>query len=160
MPIRLILRLTTLLVPAAIVLACTNGTSPADNRSTGTFTLVSADDQTLPAAVFDGVVSADPSPPFHLRIIATSGSLTLDANGHYEQRVEHDTIIDGVKNGRVTRADRGECSRTGTQLQCFSNFLEGVEFTATIVASKITIAQDLAGEGHVATYRYNWTSAQ
>jgi len=161
MTIRLLARLAALLMPIAFVLSCSSSTSAdSDNRLTGKFSLVSADEQALPATVFDGIITADPSPSFHLRIIATSGFFTLNASGHYEQRVEHDTVIDGAFNGRLTRADRGECSRAGTQLQCSSSFIQGVEFTATIAASKITIAQDLSGEGHVATYRYDWTSAQ
>ena len=153
---RSVIRFACALAQVAVMVGCSDYTAPTqgDGPLTGQFNLVSADDQALPATVFDGTIVADPEPPFHLRVVATSGSIVLDANGHYEQRVEHNTMIDGVFNGRVIRVDRGDCTRTVSQLTCVSNFLEGVEFTGTIAGQTITIAQDLTGEGRVAEYRY------
>jgi hypothetical protein len=154
------LRLATLVTLSAALIACekTSPTETAD-KSIGQFALVAAENVALPATVFDGIVVADPDPSFHLRIVATSGSITIDATGHYEQRVSHDAFIDGSLGGRATHVDRGECTRSGAQLQCSSSYLQNVEFTGTLADGILTIQQDLAGEGHAATYRYQWTAA-
>jgi hypothetical protein len=154
---RTMLRLTTLAALLSLLIACDKAVSPGEipDQSIGEFILVAAEGASLPAPVFDGVVVADPDPSFHLRIVATSGSITIDATGHYEQRVSHDAFVDGALNGRATHVDRGECTRSGALLQCSSNYIEGVAFTGTFAGKTLTIGQDLAGEGHVAQYRYS-----
>src|SRR5207237_840537 len=112
MTIRLLARLAALLMPIAFVLSCSSSTSAdSDNRLTGKFSLVSADEQPLPAAVFDGIITADPSPSFHLRIIATSGFFTLNASGHYEQPVvlgaASELLVDGFTGPAADRAMTG-----------------------------------------------------
>jgi hypothetical protein len=153
---RSMFRLAAVLAPAVMILACSDSTSP--NRGdpyTGTFVLTNADDQPLPATVFDGIIVVpEPDPSFHLRILATTGSITIDANGHYRQLVDHDAFVDGVFASRVTRSDHGDCTRAGNQLTCLSNYLEGIEFTGTFSGSTLTIAQDLSGEGQIVSYRY------
>jgi len=148
------------LIQLAMLFACADYTAPnkIEDHSIGQFSLVSADEQALPATVFDGIITADPAPSFHLRVIATSGTFSIDASGHYTQHVEHDTVIDGVRNGRVIRGDHGDCTRTAAELRCVSSFLEGIEFTGVITGATIAIAQDLSGEGHLATYRYTWVA--
>lgn len=157
MTIRTALSLTTLIALSIALIGC-DKPSPAEthDKSIGQFELVAADNAALPAPVFDGIVIADPAPSFHLRVEATSGSITIDATGHYEQRVNQDAFIDGTLGGHRTHVDRGECTRSGGQLQCSSNYLENLEFSATLVDGVLTIQQDLAGEGHIATYRYQW----
>jgi hypothetical protein len=161
MSIKLISRVAVLLAQTAMLLACSDP-SPTGSQdySVGLFDLTSADAHPLPATVFDGTITADPQPPFQLRVIATSGSISVDASGHYIQRVEHDALVNGVLSARVTRSDHGECTRSGTQLQCISSFLQGVEFTGTFLGQTLTISQDLsnAGEGRAAAYRYTWSS--
>jgi hypothetical protein len=157
MSIRPTVRIAAALPLVVMLLACDNSTAP--NTRAGQFTLVSAEEAPLPAAVFEGTIDPTPDPSFHLQIIATSGSITIDANGHYEQHVEHNTIVDGTLAGRLIRADRGECTRVGDQLQCTSTYLEGVIFSGTFGDRTLVIPQDLAGEGHIAAYRYQWTSA-
>jgi hypothetical protein len=145
---------------AALALGCSSSSAPNTQapHTTGTFTLVSADAQPLPALVFDGTIVTSEIPPFHLRILAKAGTFTIDANGHYEHRVLHDAFIDGVIGARPDHSDHGECTRSGAELHCVSTYLEFVEFTATQSEDAITIAQDLIGEGRLATYRYQWTS--
>ena len=152
---------SVILALIALCGACADYTSPRpiEDRSVGTFALVSADEHTLPAVVFDGIVVADPDPSFHLRVIATSGSFTIDGTGRYAHHVEHDTFVDGVLNGRVIHSDHGDCTRAGAALHCVSNFLENVEFSGTVSGGAIAIAQDLTGEGHTAVYRYEWRGA-
>ena len=154
------LRLTTLAALLLVLVACDRASSPVESRdkSIGEFALVAAEGASLPATVFDGVVVADPDPSFHLKVVATSGSITIDATGHYEQRVSHDAFIDGTLGGRATHVDRGECTRSGAGLQCSSSYLENVEFNATLTDGILIIQQDLAGEGHAAIYRYHWMS--
>lgn len=158
---RTMLRLTALTALLMVLIACDKAASPVEspNLSIGEFALVAAEGVSLPAPVFDGIVVADPDPSFHLKIVATSGSITIDATGHYEQRVSHDAFIDGALGGRATHVDRGECARSGAQLQCSSSYLQNVEFTAMLGNGILTIQQDLAGEGHAATYRYQWSAA-
>lgn len=139
---------------SATLSACSNDQSPVGDHFTGQFTLTHADQQPLPAPVFDGIIDPAPSPPFHLRVVAATGTITIDANGRYQQHLEHDTFIDGVWNGRVVHSDHGQCTRAAAQLLCESNYLEFVTFTATISGTTLTIAQDIANEGHVAAYRY------
>jgi len=152
---------TIILLLAALLGGCSSTSAPdkAAPHTTGVFTLVSADGQPVPAPVFEGTIVTDQIPPFHLRVLAKAGSFSLDANGHYEHRVQHDAFIDGVIGARPDHSDRGECTRSGDQLHCVSTYLEFVEFTATLTDDTITIAQDLVGEGRVATYRYQWTSS-
>lgn len=153
---------TILLALIAIITSGCSSTSSPDksvSRDTGVFTLVSADAQTLPANVFDGTIVTGEIPPFHLQVLAKSGTFTIDANGHYEHRVQHDAVIDGVVSGRPDHSDHGDCTRSANQLHCVSTYLEFVEFTATVSDGTISIAQDLIGEGRVATYRYQWSSA-
>ena len=149
--------LALLLVTAMI--GCSDSTSPVDNTDhfSGQFDLTHAEAVPLPATVFEGNIN-DVTPAFHLRIVATSGSIVISPNGHYEQHVQHDAFIDGAFNGHVTRADRGECSRTGSELHCSSSFLQNVEFIASISGRALTISQDLSGEGRAASYRYAWSS--
>src|SRR5690349_14759800 len=112
-------RTLTLSLLASVSLACSSTSSPDNSpHTTGVFSLVSADARTLPAQVFDGTIVTDEVPPFHLRVLATSGTLSIDANGHYEQQVKHDALIDGALSGRPAHADRGECTRSGAQLHC------------------------------------------
>ena len=160
MAIRTILRLTIIGTLSAVLIGCDKSSpTEAADRSIGQFALVAAENVALPATVFDGIVVADPDPWFHLRVVATSGSITLDATGHYEQRVSHEAFIDGSLGSRATHVDRGECTRSGSQLQCSSSYLQNVEFTGTLADGILTIQQDLAGEGHAATYRYQWTTS-
>ena len=118
---------------------------------TGQFDLTHAESVALPATVFEGNITTV-TPAFHLRIVATSGSIVISPNGHYEQRVQHDTFIDGAFNGHITREDRGECARTGSELQCSSSFLQNVEFTASITGRTLRCSQDLSGEGAPTSY--------
>jgi hypothetical protein len=149
----------TLLVAAAI--GCSSTSAPANNtpQTTGVFNLVLAESQSLPAAVFEGTIVTEDAPAFHLRVLATSGSFSIDGSGHYEHRVNQDVFIDGALSGRPRYSDHGECTRNGAQLQCTSTYLEGVELAATLGNNRVTIAQDLVGEGKTATYVYQWTSA-
>ena len=158
---RTILRLTTLAALLTVLFGCDKASSPVESpdKSIGEFALVAAEGTSLPAAVFDGIVVADPDPSFHLKVVATSGSITIDATGHYEQRVSHDAYIDGTLGSRATHVDRGECTRAGAQLQCSSSYLQNVAFIATLTDGVLIIQQDLAGEGHAATYRYQWSAA-
>jgi hypothetical protein len=155
----------SILLLAALVLsalACSDSTAPSDNQDvfTGQFSLDRADDRPLPAIVFSGEIAVpSPDPTFELEIVATSGTISIAANGHYEQRVAHDVYIDRVKNGGLAHADHGDCVRSGNQLQCESTYLEGVTFTALVSGKTLVISQDLAGEGHVATYRYSWVGS-
>ena len=160
MPVRTILRLTAALILTSALIGCSDSTSPTDTTDhfSGTFDLTHADAQPVPAAVFDGMIS-DVTPSFHLRVIATGGSISIDGNGHYEQRVNHDVFVDGALSGHFTRADRGECTRSGNDLHCDSSYLENVAFTASVARKTLTIAQDLSGEGRVSAYRYTWSSA-
>ena len=158
MSVRLMTRLTLALLLVTAMIGCSDSTSP-DNSDhfTGQFDLTHAEALPLPATVFEGNITSV-TPAFHLRIVATSGSIVISPNGHYEQHVQHDTFIDGAFNGHVTHADRGECSRTGGELQCISSYLENVAFTAPIAGRTLTISQDLSGEGRAASYRYTWSS--
>jgi hypothetical protein len=157
MHLRTILRAATVIVLSAILSGCSDNQSPVGDHFTGQFTLTHADEQPLPAPVFDGVIDPAPSPTFRLRVVATTGSISIDADGHYQQHLEHDTYIDGVFNGRVIHADHGSCTRAAAQLLCESNYLEFVTFTATVSGTTLTIGQDIANEGHVATYRYDFS---
>jgi hypothetical protein len=154
-------RVLALSLVAGVSVACSSTSAPDKSapHTTGVFTLVSANGEALPAAVFEGTIVTDEIPPYHLRVLATSGSITIDANGHYEHRVNHDAMIDGVLGGRPNHTDRGSCTRSGEELHCVSEYLQAVEFTASLSGDVITIAQDLVREGHVATYRYQWTSS-
>jgi hypothetical protein len=160
---QLSLRHSLLLLGAVLsAFACSDSTSPSANedRFTGQFHLAAAGEVALPANVFEGTIELPaPQPSFHLRIVATGGTISIAPSGHYEQHVDHDVYIDGVKNGILVHADRGECTRNGVQLQCESSYLEGVSFTATVSGGALTITQDLTGEGQVATYRYSWVGA-
>jgi hypothetical protein len=159
MSVRLMTRFTLAALLVTAMIGCSDTTSPPDNSDhfTGQFDLTHAESVALPATVFEGNIT-NVTPAFHLRIVATSGSIVISPNGHYEQHVQHDTFIDGAFNGHVTRADRGECTRTGSELQCSSSFLQSVEFTASIAGRILTISQDLSGEGRAASYRYSWSS--
>lgn len=159
MSTRTVLCVATAVVLSVTLSACSDNQSPVGDHFTGQFTLTHADQQPLPAPVFDGIINPAPDPTFHLRIVAATGTITIDATGHYQQHLEHDTFIDGVWNGRVIYADRGDCSRAGTQLLCVSNYLESVTFTAVISGTTLTIAQDIANEGHVAAYRYSFSGS-
>jgi len=138
---------------AAALLGCSGTTSPnpAGNRQ---FKLVTADEHALPSIVFDGTIAADTAAPFHLRVTATSGTMSIDSLGHYEQRVMHDVELNGAPSGSLRRADRGECTTVGDALQCVSNYIEGIEFAGTLAHDTVTIVQDLVGEGRPVTYRY------
>ena len=150
--VRSMIRLAVI-TAAAVLSGCSDSTSPNGNDPfTGTFDLTTVEDRALPTTVFEGDIVAEPS--FHLRIVAKAGAITIDPSGHYEQHVEHDAFIDGVRAGGVDRTDRGECVRSGTQLSCESNYLEGIQFTGTFSGTTLTIAQDVAGEGAVVSYRY------
>ena len=128
--LRSIASLAIIVALTATTFGCSgDSASPVSNqeRFAGQFTLTSAEAQPLPATVFDGMID-DVTPPFHLRVVATSGSISIDANGH-------------------------------SLLQCFSNFLQAVVFNGTFEGPTLIIAQDMSGEGRVATYRYTWTAS-
>ena len=159
MSARILFRFAAALILTSALIGCSDSTAPSDKgpHFSGRFDLTQADAQPLPAAVFDGIIS-DVTPAFHLRVLATGGSISIDTNGHYEQHVDHDVMINGAFNGPLTRADRGECTRSGNELHCESNYLENVTFTATVNGQTLDIAQDLSGEGRVAAYRYTWSN--
>jgi hypothetical protein len=147
---------------ACISLGCSTSTSPVDDttiHTSGTFNLYSANNSTLPAQVFAGLITGQGITPFNLRVVATTGSFTIDANNHYEQRVDHDAFIDGVLGARNIHSDHGDCTRAGAELHCTSTYLEFVEFTAVFGRNTVTITQDLVGEGHAATYLYTWAAS-
>ena len=157
--LRTIFRTATAVVLSAMLSGCSDNQAPVGDHFTGQFTLTHADQQPLPAPVFDGIIDPAPNPTFHLRIVAATGTISIDATGHYQQHLEHDTFIDGAWNGRVIYSDHGDCTRAGAQLLCESNYLESVTFTATISGTTLTIAQDIANEGRVASYRYSFNGS-
>jgi hypothetical protein len=88
MSARLMTRLTLALLLVTALIGCTDSTSPdSSDHFTGQFDLTHAEALPLPATVFEGNITSV-TPAFHLRIVATSGSIVISPNGHYEQRVQ------------------------------------------------------------------------
>ena len=121
----------------------------------GRFALRTAQNQALPATVFDGRI-VDSTTSFQLRATATGGSFSVNAAGRYDQRLTHDVFVDGVIAAHLRYADRGFCTRVVNQLRCESNSLQGVAFTAIIAGQTLTITQDILNEGVAASYKFSW----
>ena len=91
------------LLPSAItilvagVVACGDGPTTPSGPA-GQYALTHAAGQPLPGTVFDGTID-DPSgvtPSFRLRMVATSGALTLTVDGAYQHAVDLTATIDGA----------------------------------------------------------------
>ncbi|MEP6764465.1 MAG: hypothetical protein ABJB66_09155 [Gemmatimonadaceae bacterium] len=124
----------------------------------GRYNLTVANDRALPATLYEDTLSNDNAESFILSEAATDGSFTIDANGHYEHRLNQDAFIDGVLVAHYRYSDRGQCTRVTKQLRCESNYLQNVAFSGDISGQTITITQDIEKIGHWAAYRYFWSN--
>lgn len=139
---------------AILAASCSGATAP--RGPAGTYALSSVEGSALPAPVFDGVIH-DPhevDPDFHLRIVATSGQLTLSSTGHYEHAVQLDAEIDGQAQPAMRWRDRGTFAVRGDTLQFDSDYHENVFFHGALKAQAITVVQDLPGEGQAVRYTF------
>ena len=119
----------------------------------GRYTLSGAAGQPVPAVVFDDTIRDD-SGDFHLRIVATSGTLVLTETGGYEQRLEQTPYIDGQPQPRLRRTDRGAYTVSGDSLHFESSFIQNVRFTAVYRNGEVRVEQDAAETGAATVYRY------
>jgi hypothetical protein len=122
----------------------------------GQYTLAQAGGQPLPGAVFDGIIhdSSGTIPDFHLRIVASSGSLTLTADGRYQHAVDLVATIDGAPHSMPRWRDHGQFTLQGDSVHFDSEFLQGVQFAGAAKAGRLEVEQDLPGEGRLARYAF------
>lgn len=146
------------LLPSAItilvagVVACGDGpTTPSG--PVGQYALTHAAGQPLPGTVFDGTID-DPSgvtPSFRLRMVATSGALTLTVDGAYQHAVDLTATIDGAPQPAIHWRDHGLYTSQGDSVQFVSDFHENVQFAGSAAAGRLEIDDSLVvrlvGEG-------------
>jgi hypothetical protein len=133
----------------AAVVAIPDVTAPA----MGSYALADVGGQPVPAIVSVGVDEGS-----WFQVIATSGRITIDATGHYEQLVKLEASTDGMRTGRWNWVDRGICERdSGAHLVCSSEYFENVAFTASVGPLGIETMQDVVGDGVNVRFRYRRT---
>ena len=52
--------------------------------------------QSVLAVVFEGTILGGTGPDFHLRVVASSGSLVLTEYGRYDHEVDLSAFVDGA----------------------------------------------------------------
>jgi hypothetical protein len=116
----------------------------------GSYTLVEAGGQPLP-----GIVSVGVDEGQWFEVIATSGRISIDATGHYEQLVMLQGWTDGKLTSRWRWVDRGTCRRvSGARFSCISEYFQNVQFGATVNPLGIETVQDVVGDGVGVRFRY------
>ena len=143
-------RLVWLLVVAA---ACGDDpVSPAGPA--GQYTLTHAAGQPVPAVVFEGTVPGGTEPDFHLRVVASSGSLVLTDDGRYDHEVDLSAFVDGAPQPATHWSDHGLYTVDGDSLHFDSDFIEKVRFSGSFAGGQVEVEQDLPGEGEPVPYRF------
>lgn len=137
----------------ALLVACSDDEATAPEPITGTYQLSDADGETLPALIFEGLIT-DPERDFVLRILVDEGSLELSAGQRYEQRVTRSIFVDGHAQPGGLWNDRGTYALRGDTLNFKSELIDGVRFSGTLTAGQISLDQDLSEENRWVTYRY------
>lgn len=137
----------------ALLVACSDDEATAPEPITGTYQLRDVDGETLPALIFDGLITGSEG-DFVLRILVDGGSLELSAGQRYEQRVTRSIFVDGHVQPGGLWDDRGTYTLRGDTLRFASELIEGVRFSGTLAAGRISLDQDLSEENRWVTYRY------
>jgi hypothetical protein len=131
------------------IVAIPDVTAPA----AGSYALADVGGQPLP-----GIVSVGVDEGMWFEVIATSGRISIDTTGHYEQVVMLEGWTDGAFTGRWRWADRGRCRHDSSiHLVCTSEYFENVEFGVTVSPLGVQTLQDIAGDGVDVRFRYRRT---
>jgi hypothetical protein len=132
--------------------ACSDG-PVAPSGPAGQYALALAGGHSLPGTVFDGMIT-DPTgvaPSFHLQFVATSGSLTLTADGHYQHALDFSATIDGAPQPATLWRDHGQYTLRGDSVAFVSDFHENVQFAGSLAAGRLDVEDSvvvrLVGEG-------------
>jgi hypothetical protein len=140
-----------------LVAGCNDATdsSPGDTPPglTGSYVLQA------PVTVFEGVVQS-PEGDFHLRVLATGGSLLLARDSSYEHEVRFESYIDGQLSARPRWVDRGQWRARGDTVDFDSDYIEGLVFRGVTNEGAVTVEQDLVGEGTKAGYPFRQASLE
>jgi hypothetical protein len=105
-----------------------------------------------PLTVFDDTVAGES--PFHLRVLATGGSLVLAEDSTYQHQLRFESWIDGTLSGRSRWTDRGQWRARGDTLHFDSEYIGGLVFRGIGGDRSVTVVQDLVGEGTTAEYPF------
>lgn len=108
----------------------------------GSYTLRTAGGATLPATIHEETVPGPP--PFHVRIDANSGLLTLEDDGYVHQ-VFLSIYIDGQMQPGGWN-DHGSFTVTGDSISFVSELYETIDFTGTVDGATITALANVIGE--------------
>lgn len=142
---------------AALLSGCGEGTGTSPGGPTpgvpGTYLLQA------PLPVFDDLVP-DPEGDFHLRVVATGGSLVLMTDSRYQHEVHLEAYVDGQLSGRQGWVDRGDWRAAGDTLHFESGFIGNLVFRGVREDHAVKLVQDLVGEGITAEYPFHRASSQ
>ena len=138
-----------------LLAGCSDATSSSPGTTppplTGSYVLQA------PVTVFEGMVE-DPEGDFHLRVLATGGSLVLAQDSTYEHEVRFESYVDGSLSGRPRWADRGQWRARGDTLHFDSDYIGGLAYRGVSRDRSVTVLQDLVGEGTTAEYPFRQAS--
>lgn len=132
--------------------ACADGALEL-NALLGTYALETAAGQTLPAVVLDTIIP-DPARDLQVKVVVTGGSLDVNPDGTYEHRVERQLLVFDEPQPITAWVDHGTFAASEVSLRFVSTFIQNVTFTAFPTNGRLTIEQDLSGEGQTAVYVY------
>ncbi len=132
--------------------ACADGALEL-NALLGTYALETAAGQTLPAVVLDTIIP-DPARDLQVKVVVTGGSLDVNPDGTYEHRVERQLLVFDEPQPITAWVDHGTFATSEVGLRFVSTFIQNVTFTAFPTNGRLTIEQDLSGEGQTAVYVY------
>ena len=160
------------LARAAIALVMTvaacRGDSPTQSTPApdvvGTFTLTQVDARALPAVIYEGIYIDPSDDGFHtVRTYVDEGSLTIRADGSYEQQVVLRETVDGRRSGGMRWNDAGRYVHRADAgaLHFESARWVNTTYAATIAgAGVLAIPQNLVAQetgSHAATFGYQRT---
>ena len=138
--------------------ACGDGATTPSTPA-GQYALEQAGGQPLPGTVFDELISpGGTTPDFQLRIIVSSGSLTLADDGTYRHEMHFTSTIDGVAQPSGVWGDHGRYTLAGDSVHFDSEFIQNLAFAGAFAGGRLEIEHDLAvrlaGQGDPARYAF------
>ena len=135
----------TLLV---LLAACTSDGSLQPTSLDGTWVIVTANEQALPAVVHDITYPIDGE---HVQVFVTHDTIVV-SGGSYRQQALTYSEVNGVRAGTLIIGDHGLVTRDGGAVHFDSGYYDGRTFDAMLTGGDLVVVQDLAAQGSTARY--------
>lgn len=150
-------RLFAALPLATGAFACTDSVAPAAPGPSvaGVYALHTAAGAPPPSLI-QHIVESETG--VQMQVYVTSDTLELEANGQYQQRAQIEVRVGSTLINRARWADHGTYVLDHGAVHFESDYLQNVTFEGSAGANRVSVTQDLVGEGTTVEYVLRPTS--